>query len=456
MGTLTLRRAPQKGGRFGNFYKETSSIDFLLKLDSGNRSYTRKAWPQFCSHQRCHKFFKGKGDCNEVPKLELDFLIMGRNLILLILFGLLLSMTQESQASSSSDSLLRKVEFTEEVDHLVTLHQENREQLRSLGLENPSLILGLMGPRFFDPEAWSQAQQKELHPGNIYKPVTTWAHWVRTEMKMEEVASANRKAGAIAIIDRNWLKNLYADAMGISIEKVEFRKEDILGLALVTRNRLSAEEFGAVQNSKIDSSGSLRFFPTRCDADFPTGVHHFREISSEQLKALILPEDSSVLQGQLEHNAVCGFFLYPEVEEVEKLLDQWILDFNKAVSENYFEDPYIQATRLARALVIIHPFPDGNGRLSRFIQDYLLLSKGLPPPIFTDMNKDFIRTPEQWAQEMKAGSFRYLQIQKNCLDQWSHLAAILAKGESLSYECSALDLKKLVPRTSQLPGGRQY
>jgi len=48
--------------------------------------------------------------------------------------------------------------------------------------------------------------------------------------------------------------------------------------------------------------------------------------------------------------------------------------------------PIELAARTYQRLVSVHPFPDGNGRTSRLVMDYVLRSNGLPPAALDDVN----------------------------------------------------------------------
>ena len=66
-------------------------------------------------------------------------------------------------------------------------------------------------------------------------------------------------------------------------------------------------------------------------------------------------------------------------------------------------DPVELAATFQRRFVIIHPFPDGNGRTSRLLMDRILAEHGLPPPILEDMDGDYFSSPEDWVRQVREG-----------------------------------------------------
>jgi fido (protein-threonine AMPylation protein) len=63
------------------------------------------------------------------------------------------------------------------------------------------------------------------------------------------------------------------------------------------------------------------------------------------------------------------------------------------------------AADFQRELVSIHPFRDGNGRISRLTMDYVLVSKGLPPPHIENTVFDLTASPDVWRLEVKKGIY---------------------------------------------------
>jgi hypothetical protein len=67
-------------------------------------------------------------------------------------------------------------------------------------------------------------------------------------------------------------------------------------------------------------------------------------------------------------------------------------------------DPYRVAAELQQRFVSIHPFMNGNGHTSRLLMNWALEREGLAPSILSDVDRDILSTPGQWADEVRAGS----------------------------------------------------
>jgi hypothetical protein len=98
-------------------------------------------------------------------------------------------------------------------------------------------------------------------------------------------------------------------------------------------------------------------------------------------------------------------------------MTQWVLNFNNKINNLSGTDLLFFLSQTQKDFVGIHPFADGNGRVSRNVVEYVLLSLDLPPPIFENMDEDLYSTEAQWAQKIGEGMKRSLEILKKCQDQ---------------------------------------
>jgi Fic family protein len=113
---------------------------------------------------------------------------------------------------------------------------------------------------------------------------------------------------------------------------------------------------------------------------------------------------------------VCGFFHFIPHDKVQATL-QAILDVvNQQISTT--TDPIRLAMTAQLQLVGTHPFVDGNGRDSRWIEDYVLYRAGLPPVYIPNMDHDLSTPMELYVQQGYSGAEQGLQIIDNCLSQY--------------------------------------
>ena len=77
-------------------------------------------------------------------------------------------------------------------------------------------------------------------------------------------------------------------------------------------------------------------------------------------------------------------FRYAEPNEVSAKMNELVTWYN---SNQDNEHPLLVAAYLHYKFVIIHPFDDGNGKVSRLLMNYHLMKKGYPPLIVKSSDK---------------------------------------------------------------------
>ena len=83
--------------------------------------------------------------------------------------------------------------------------------------------------------------------------------------------------------------------------------------------------------------------------------------------------------GAYRKSAVCaGDHIFPSYECIPDSMERIVSEYNKRVSESH--DQYELASWLHFNIVSLHPFEDGNGRISRLLWCYSLMRDGLPFP----------------------------------------------------------------------------
>ena len=132
----------------------------------------------------------------------------------------------------------------------------------------------------------------------------------------------------------------------------------------------------------------------------------------------------------------CGYFNYgPEHENLNKIIenkiDIWLTDLNLKLKlvKSIKANPIKVAAWAQRSFVGIHPFQDGNGRVSRLIMDTILTAVGLPYPVIRNMSDDLFSTDEQWAKVIGQGILDTLEIFQNCHDNPVSLSCLSVDAE---------------------------
>ncbi len=155
------------------------------------------------------------------------------------------------------------------------------------------------------------------------------------------------------------------------------------------------------------------------DAVTPSGQKTRRQIIPGEYKKQ--PNHVQLKSGEL--------FEYAEPAEVPQKMQE-LLDWYKVENEN--SHPIIVAAFLHYKFVCIHPFDDGNGRVSRLLMNYHLLRNDYPPVIIKSKDKDSYLYALQQADAGNTDAFTKY-VGKQLI--WSlDLQLKAAKGESIEEE----------------------
>ncbi len=130
-------------------------------------------------------------------------------------------------------------------------------------------------------------------------------------------------------------------------------------------------------------------------------LHPFTDKEIAAVKAnpyleLLSPETVPLRHGGIEYRLSSPEAIRNELQS----MSSW---YNEA-RDQPGADPYRIAAELQQRFVSIHPWNDYNGRSSRLLMNWSLERDGLPPSAVADFNKDLFSTPEEWADDVRAGS----------------------------------------------------
>jgi len=191
------------------------------------------------------------------------------------------------------------------------------------------------------------------------------------------------------------------------------------------------------------------------DAQTPDGLHTRREIKVGEYKEF--PNSVRLTNGEIFH--------YAEPFEVPAKMQELMDWYN---DEKTGLHPVTLAALFHHKFVLIHPFDDGNGRISRLMMNYILLRFGYPPIIIRSVDKtkylnalrladagnfesfiDFIADQVIWSLELSIKAANGENIEDP--DDWEKELSILAKSDDTIPERKTLELLKLRYKDSFLP-----
>ncbi|MBP3284234.1 MAG: ImmA/IrrE family metallo-endopeptidase [Clostridia bacterium] len=152
-------------------------------------------------------------------------------------------------------------------------------------------------------------------------------------------------------------------------EYCNFTNKNVIEVAGLTA--VYNEVFQMSRNREISVFDTLDLHRTLyCYAPYPEGTGHFRNTNNIVSEAKFETVDKDDI-----------FYEFVLIDEkVKKLLE----DSEKISTSEYIE----RVLDIHYKLTTIHPFADGNGRISRAFLNLLFLKNNIPPIFFTDNNKN--------------------------------------------------------------------
>lgn len=304
---------------------------------------------------------------------------------------------------------------------VIDRYESVRGRLIALG-KDPLRIANATAPRFIDAEHWLRvAAEKNYNPWFVYDPAPmTWEKWENSRALLDLRASENRRRQKPALLSVQFLLKLHTQQMfGLLKETGIFRKVDDIGLAVQRKKALTRSDLEVLRMNANAGAGaipSVGWVQTGCYEDIDPSLSKEKPTLDELMIATFPLEPKSFLDANGVEKE-CGYLTYPEKEHVPALFRRWLMDLNSRtlrMSRGESIDPFITVARAQKRFIAIHPFEDGNGRMSRFVVDYLLQSLGLPPPLLTDFDRDLFTTEEEWAEAIGKGVLRALETLESC------------------------------------------
>ncbi len=269
--------------------------------------------------------------------------------------------------------------------------------------ERASFEQHLQGRRFVDKKDYLPAEQdyasgvSDMPPEHRYG-IDKYEDWSEAAAYTDGLAAEGRP------MTQADLENAHAlAARGLATKKVvagEIRGPDEEGNVLIASggrgfrkawSALSPEEQGAIRENP-----------------------HLKLSEADPLTPLLSDDER-------EAGYVAGLVFYPSGDSVVARLDDFFAWYSKSWGSM---DPVSFAALAQKRLISIHPFGDGNGRVTRLVMDHALQAQGLPPALVSDPNLDLLSRDARWEAEVRAGVLDTYHLAAGYADTYN--AAVLS------------------------------
>lgn len=298
-------------------------------------------------------------------------------------------------------------------------YQNAIRTLKKKGLDNPQRISGLMAPRFINFPYWKQSEKvHNYNPWFVYTPAPeSWKKWEEGAFIVDDSAAQNLRNGQVRIFDLVWLQKLHATTLeGLLAEKQKgtFRVGEEFGTAFVRRTSLTELQLQGLEKlgylyKQNSGKALISWNPTVCLEDKSTEKQKLYNPKSRIINLEDWPEINrdQFFLGANGTKRQCGYIKYTPYDQLNEQLGLWYQYVKSTIqeinSQEQIIDPVYFAAKTQQWFIVIHPFVGGNGRMSRFLMDYILQSLGLPSAVLQDMDNDIYKSTEDWAKEVGNG-----------------------------------------------------
>ena len=254
--------------------------------------------------------------------------------------------------------------------------------------------------RFIDRTSYEAAKQGDIEIDQIYKPAPiTWNTWEAGNDFSKEIASKIKDNVRITLED---LKQLHQTA----IKKSLMTKTSIL---------LKGAKPGRVRSHFWQRAPEFTF---SCNDNIKSTTAAL--IESYDIKA---SNGISLINGFSKKctnsDNYYGHVKYIKSTMVPKELAQWLEEFNQYISNfhkhNAKLSPIFFIADMQRKFISIHPFGDGNGRMSRLLQDAFLNALNIPYPASADLGQDLFTPGDEYRNHFLLEINQSIDALEKCL-----------------------------------------
>lgn len=289
-------------------------------------------------------------------------------------------------------------------------------KLKSLGYSDPDRIAEVIAPRFIQYSDWDPKKtQSEVayDPWLVYCPApTAWQSWEFGNTLVVSMAAEEREQEHPSPLTVSWLQKIWESAMK-GLENPGFRKHEAMGPQWTRSWALDERQIEAIR--QFPREGLLGWTGIKCfeDLDEKVRAEYENNPFHPALNLTVFPKTTKLFKDASGVRRQCGFIEYAPAARIESELQRLTQDW-AGLASTMLENPFYVASFFQRRIVAIHPYRNGNGRLSRFVMDRIVMAAGLPAPLLADMNLDLYTTDEGWANAVRDGVVRAIFELERC------------------------------------------
>jgi len=300
---------------------------------------------------------------------------------------------------------------------------------------NVEYLTGYRARRLIEEDKWNESKEENgCHPEKVYDPKPdVWASWEEGAHFLSNLMLDEKLKGKGIKIDRDFMRDLNLHAVKINI--------------MGTLSKLKGSEPGKVREHSLGVPG----FVFDCVRD---------NVKSENVDAVknfdIFDDNGDPLVGIIGPALGCpgvdtysGVVSYSYTSSVEGELNKLFKQIGERVtklshgSTEQEVSPLEMIADFQRWFVAIHPYGDGNGRTSRFLQDYLMAKMGLPFAPSGMLQDDVLLSKEEYRKLFKDTTMETMDMLKSCRREFEEHG--VENPENLSCDCRPMYLESYHP-----------